>query len=207
MRDSTRLCCALLAAGTLMCGFLGCARTPQPRFYLLGTPPGLTAQTRVAQEIAVTVGPIQLPEYLDRPQIVTRSGSSNEVRLAQFDRWAEPLKDTFGRVLADNLSVLLSTQRVTVFPRRGSGQADYQVTVDVTRFDGEPGGEVVLSARWTILKGSGGEAVVTRKFHLNEPVVGDDFAALVTAKSQALAQLSREIAAAVGQAAKPESAP
>ena len=55
------------------------------------------------------IGPIKIPEYLNQPKIVTRKGP-NELTLAEFDRWAERLKDNLTRVLAKNLSNLLCTK-------------------------------------------------------------------------------------------------
>ena len=89
---------------------------------------------------------------LDRSDIVTR-GSSNKVEIAEFAQWAGPLPENFSRVLAENLSVLLKTDKVGVFPFVRREELDYNVTVYVTRFDGRPGDKSHLRARWSILDG------------------------------------------------------
>ena len=43
-----------------------------------------------------------IPGYLDRLQIVTRD-ANDEVAVAMYDRWAEPLENGIAQVLADNL--------------------------------------------------------------------------------------------------------
>ena len=48
----------------------------------------------------IGVGPVTVPDYLDRPQIATRSSSSS-LQFSEFDRWAEPLEKNLMRVLAD----------------------------------------------------------------------------------------------------------
>jgi len=48
------------------------------------------------------VGPVTLPPYLDRSQIVM-SDRANELNLAEFDQWAESLQTNFTRVLGENL--------------------------------------------------------------------------------------------------------
>ena len=62
---------------------------------------------------ASTIGvfPVAMPDYLDRPQVVTRV-SENEIKLDEFNRWAEPLKENFYTVLVENLSTLLSNEKI-----------------------------------------------------------------------------------------------
>ena len=65
----------------------------------------------------VAVGPVAIPDYLDRPQILTRSGPS-ELQLAEFERWAGSLEKDVSRVLAENLSTLLEKDHVIVLRSR-----------------------------------------------------------------------------------------
>jgi hypothetical protein len=143
--------------------------------------------------VAIGVGPIKLPEHLDRPEIVTRT-SSNQLELAEFDRWAGPLADDFNRALAVNLSILLSTDRVSIFPWRKSVPIEYQVVVDVARFDGELGGDVWLIARWTLLRGDDKKVLSMESSRISEPSSDRGYEAMVAAQSRALAHLSRKIA-------------
>ncbi len=185
----------VIVIGSLM--IMGaCASTEPARFYLLhAIPDAETEKTAATSENGVTVGigPVELPEYLDRPQIVTRI-SKNELQLDEFGQWAEPLTHSFSRILSENLSLLLSTERIFSYPWAGSTRVDYQVTVEVTRFDGTPGDSVTLNARWAILKGGEKEVLVKRKSSYRQPASGKSYEALVSAESQALADLSREIA-------------
>ena len=92
------------------------------------------------------VGPVELPEYLDRPQIVTRMANS-ELRLADDRRWTESLRGNFTRVLSDGLSTALGTTDVHTFPWWPSQPIDYQVIAKVPRFEGDTSGNVTLVAR------------------------------------------------------------
>jgi len=174
----------------------GCAKTPPTRFYVL---PALTgAETAalssgVKPDLTIGVGPVTLPPYLDRPQIVTRA-SWAKLELGEFDQWAAPLQDTFARVLAENLSLLLGTDRVLLQPWPRTTDVDYQVTVDVIRFDGGVGGEVVLAARWSLI-GADGKELVMRKTRFQAPANPRDYEATVTAMSRILEDFSRDIAA------------
>jgi uncharacterized lipoprotein YmbA len=146
--------------------------------------------------LAIGVGPIKLPEHLDRPQIVSRT-SSNQLELAEFHRWAGSLKDDFSRVLAENLSILLATDRVSVYPWRKSVPIEYQVAVDVARFDAELGGNAWLIARWTVFGGRDKKVLFMERSRISETSDDHGYDAMVAAQSRALARLSREIADAI----------
>jgi len=145
---------------------------------------------------SLAVGPIEFPEYLDRPQIVTRT-SPHRIELAEFDRWAEPLRQRFPRVLAENLAALLETQRVTVAPWKGPRPIDLRVSVDVVRFDGTPGGDVLLIARWTLLGPDGNELAAPRRFRSKVTTQLAGYEGVAAAMSEAVGKLSREIVAAI----------
>jgi uncharacterized lipoprotein YmbA len=140
---------------------------------------------------------VVFPSYLDRPQIVTRKGT-NELHVAELDRWAEPLKENFSRVLVENLSALLQTEHMLLFPWKGSAPPVYSVAVDVTRFEREPGGSVVFRARWTLTREKERKVLARKTSTFTKPVGKDgSYGELVAAKSEALADLSAEIASAI----------
>jgi hypothetical protein len=141
------------------------------------------------------VGPVEVPQYVNRPEIVT-GHTSPALQSADLAVWAEPVRDGFTRVLAENLSLLLATERVALFPWQ-SGAPDYQVVVNVIQFLGQPGGDVSLVALWSLLGKQGQEALVSKKSSFREPTGGQDYEALVAALSRTVAALSRDIAAAI----------
>lgn len=197
-----------LAAGMLLAALVaggGCARTPHARFYNLNPLADLGTERQVRgvdKAVALGLGPIRLPDYLDRPQIVNRL-SPHQVRFAELHRWAEPLAGNFAGILAENLSILLATDRIALYPWKSGTLIDCQVEIDVFRFDGGLGNSVALHARWT-LRGEDREKVLFAKTsNINEPVDGQDYEALVAAQSRALAGLSREIALAIEAARHP----
>jgi uncharacterized lipoprotein YmbA len=146
--------------------------------------------------VAIGVGPVAIPEYLNRGQIVTRTGE-NQLELAEFDRWAEPLQKNLARVLALNFSTLLSTDRVALHPWNRSTPMDYQVIVDVGRFEAGEDGTTSLLARWSIVDGADRKILRVRKSSLSEPIANGDYEATVASMSRAVAALSREIAEAI----------
>lgn len=187
----------VLALSSVLVGLAGCAGSSAPvRLYVLTPAP----EARVAPlgaavpgGPALGVGPVRLPGLLDRPQIVTRRGA-DEIDEAEFHRWGEPLADSVPRILAENLAALRKTERVTLFAWDPAPAVQHQVVVDVMRFDGAMGGDVVLDARWRILATDGKELAANRSV-LTQPTDSTGYPAVVAAMSRALAALSREIAA------------
>ncbi len=181
-------------------GLLGKGTEEPTRFFQLhaGSESSLTEGRfkAVGKPVAIALGMDSFPEYLARSQIVTRS-SDNNLELAQFHHWAEPLQQNFVRVLVMNLSVQLSTDRIYVFPWRKNRPIDYEVLVDVTRFDGEYGGNVVLGARWSIFDAEGRQELYTGSARFIEAVRAKDYEAQVAAMSRAVWGLSGEIASSI----------
>jgi uncharacterized lipoprotein YmbA len=186
----------VLVLGTsLMVG--GCASQPS-RFYLLSALANTeTAALGTSGDQGPTIGihQVTLPRYLDRPQIVTRT-SPYELKLAEFDRWAESLDANFSRVLADNLALLIPRSRVSVFPWPRATPIDYEIIVDVTHFLSAVGGESLLIADWMLLRGEGQQVLLRGKSRFSAPAAAQDYAAMVAAMSQTVAGLSHEIATA-----------
>lgn len=186
-------CLKRVLFGSLIAFLLaGCAKGPPPTFYLLD----VTAPTQMPgfeQGVTVGVGPVETPRYLDRNQIVTRSEGAS-LDLSDMHQWAEPLKAGFTRALLINLGLALNSNRVYEMPMRRRRPLDFQIPIDVLRFDGVLGQEVVLSARWTVLSGDGKRILMSKVSRLNEPTRAPGFEAFVAAQSRALAQLAREIA-------------
>jgi len=192
-----RLVAGILCASLILAA--GCSRSPTPRFYTLHslTDPGTERPgTGVDHGVAIGLGPIELPEYLNRPQIVTRVNPS-EVEFAEFHRWAASLRDDFSSTLARNLSNLLDTDRVAVYPWTSKTPVDVQVKIDVIRFDGRIGKNVVLETAWTLLGKDRTKPLLSRGSVVSEKVDESGYKGLVEAHGRAIAGLSREIAGAI----------
>ncbi len=173
-----RTTAALLAASLLLAA---CASTPATQFYTLE--PLATSGTSTAAS-AVRIGHVTVPELVDRPQLVLRSGA-NQVSLAEQRRWAESLRSAIARVVSANLAI----------PGSAAGAATTTVDIDVVRFDSQLGVAIDLAANWRIRPATG--IVRSGSMHWHEPVSGNDYADLAAAHSRALAELSRQIAATV----------
>ena len=192
MRNRLSLGWAFLFVAFLLAG---CGSTPMTQFYKLSSLPSAQQENPAAllgENITIGVGPVELPEYLDRPQIVTRK-SQNQLEISEFHRWAGSLPQGFSRVLAKNISTLLPTDRVAVFPWEGTFSPTYQVKLEVEQFDGQVGKQVFLRVIWSLVGQEGAKVLVVRKTLIEEPVLTNDYDGLVAAQSNALATLSREV--------------
>ena len=193
----------LIAAGLLAVG--GCAGSSTPTsFYLLKTLPetdSKIATPSTGKNVSVLVGPVAMPVYLDRTQFVTRTGK-NELDLHEFQHWAEPLEDTFYRVLMENLSALLQSPDIYMFTRYRAAPVDYQLIIDVMRFDGDSEGNISLIAFWRILDGKDAAIITAQKTVVHARASSPETAAIIAAHNTAVDEFSRAIAAAI-QAVQP----
>lgn len=190
----------VLAIALAGLSFGGCAtfapRADPASFYLLETLPeaDLAAAKTAAgikTKFSVGLGPIELPGYLDRQQIATRT-STNRLSYSENDRWAAPLAESVSRILAQNIAHLLNPAQMIQFPWQSNDAPDYQVKIEVFQFEGNSNQEAWLTARWTVIDRNK-KILVSQSSQLHrraESLSTEDFA---KALSETLGDLSREI--------------
>jgi uncharacterized lipoprotein YmbA len=188
---------SVLTLGSLLLLLSACGGTSKvSRFYVLSPMDTMAPEQQTifySGSTSITIGPVSLPKYLKKQQIVTRSGS-NELQLAEFDRWAGKIEEDIGRVVAENLAQLLSSDRVFSYQASDTfDAADYTVEMAITRFDGSLGGSVQLDASWAILDVQKNMVKGITASHIIEPISGATYGDMVAAQSRALALLSREL--------------
>jgi uncharacterized protein len=176
--------------------------SPQPdpsKFFVLA-PAGAAAANSIApaglspsSSPIIGLGPIKLPEYLDRDEVVTRVGP-NRLELSEKDRWAEPLSNNFRQVIAQDLTQSLGTHSIMFYPWVGTTHIDYQVRIEVYRFESDPNANAQLVAHWQVLDGSGkllyaGDSNLSEQAQPGEPVAA--------ALSRTVERLAQQIASAI----------
>jgi uncharacterized protein len=190
---------ARVLSTALVAAAVGCASAPA-RFYTLSAT--ATASKARALPIAVIVGPVTVPSSVDRPELVVQT-APNRVALQEFDRWAGPLGESIGRVVAEDLSKLLGSPRVANGPV-ANFVPDFRVTIDVQRFDSIPNDAVLIEAVWTVHRTAGGKTIsgqTVAREAVQGGKQGDDYDALAAAHSRAVAKVAAEIATAIRTAA------
>jgi uncharacterized protein len=172
----------------------GCVSVGPPRFFALAPLPRTghgSEDGAGTNALALAIGPIKFPGYLDRRELVKRV-SQNRVAVAENDLWAEPLEENFSRVLLQNLSILLQTERIVAYPWERNQRPTYQVQVEMLRFEPNTEQVVELWARWIILDDAK-KTISLKESYLSQPARDKSTEASVAALSETVADLSREI--------------
>jgi uncharacterized lipoprotein YmbA len=185
----------LVAAAIASCSVL----TPRPdpsRFFVLAPLPEAASPATGNHVSSLGVGPILLPRYLDRGEIVTRVGP-NEVKPAVFDYWAGSLSHQFQTVLTQNLQTLVHADRVQTYPWYAGAAPEFVVEVDVQRFEPSSDGRAELAARWRLRKGSALATLRAGESSLTHPLNSLEPQAAAVALSGLLDDFSRELAEAI----------
>lgn len=173
----------------------GCSRSPRVTFYTLEPGAQVEAAAPAVTVPAVVVGPVTLPEVVDRPQFVVRV-AANRVEIVETHRWAEPLKSEIPRLLAENLNRQLGSTRVSSYLQHAGSAANYRVLVDISRFEASPGVAVTVEAVWSLRPVAGGTSKSGRIL-VREPVGAEGYDPLVAAYGRALFAVSADLATVI----------
>ena len=190
----------------LSIGLSGCASTPPSNFYTLApisafevepTKPDQSNNDRVGDRLAIGLGPVTFPLFLDRPQIVSRA-SANRLSLNELERWGGTLQDDFLRVWSENLAHLTGSSRILILPSEIRYPLDVRLSAEILAFEGTSDGQAVLRVRWSVLEPSLDQVLVARESRYQRDIdVPGDTQALLAALSLTLADFSREVAEAL----------
>jgi len=185
------------------CVNIGKGTVDPTQFYLLSAPDWEDRQEQTGQEdgLVIGVGPVTIPGYLKRHQIVTRN-TENEILLAGFHRWGEHLEDGIPRVIAENISSQMPDDWVVVYPWRKDVYPDYRVSLEIYRFDAVFGGNAALNVQWILLGPDRKDVLMKKQGDYTRPVTGESYGDIVAAESLILQDLSKDIVAAIEGLAK-----
>jgi len=186
---------------------IGCSTvSPPPKFYTLNPispvkPAGIYSVSD--SDTVFGIGPVEIPDYLDKPQIVTRT-AENELILSEFNLWGGSLKIDVARVLIENISSLLASEGITVVSWKTSVPKAYRIPIYILRFDASADNSISLKAKWGIVAKDGKTVESIREFSITKPIRGKDYKDIVYAMSDVLTDLSKEIASIIQSTAKKE---
>ena len=181
---------ALLAATSLALG--ACSSSVKTYYYTLQTDAVAAREAAPTRQTSIALASVSLPEIVDRPQLVLRTGTT-QLDISDNHLWGQPLKSEIAHRLAVDLARETGAARVILPGQAGYDDAEIKLAVDILRFDSVPGKEATIEARWSVQR-KGTTQPVSGHTVVQKAVSGMGYDALVTAHSQALAQLSHEIA-------------
>jgi uncharacterized lipoprotein YmbA len=171
----------------------GCGSSPPVDYYTL-QPIAAGSARKPGDAKVLGLGPLVVPGYLDRPQLVTQL-SGGAVKVDEFNRWAEPLRLALPRIVAENVDALLDPVVVVTFPYNSRVRVDYRLVGRVIRFDAGTGGQAVLEVQWGVEGAESSRVLAPRRSRYeaqaNPP---QDPGAVVVALNATVAAFSRDIA-------------
>jgi uncharacterized lipoprotein YmbA len=186
---------SVLLSALVLIMFSACSSSSPVRYFSLN-PIDADFRQDPDDSVMLGLGPIRMPDYLNRSQIVTR-GIDAEMHVDEFSRWSEPLTTSLLRIVSADVDNLLQGVVVVVFPYEPfvRNQVNYRLIGNINRFDADDSGQVVLEVQWGIADVDGGVVVpVRRNRYQTQTSIADDTSAVVAAMNDALAQFSRDIA-------------
>lgn len=153
--------------------------------------------------------PVRLAPPLQGRNLVSRR-SSTESRSAAGHFWAGPLDQMIAGTMVRNLKDLLGTENIAVYPGPRFGTTRYQVEIEINEFSGD--GQSFLTQAVYTLSDTAAKSVLARKsFRESRVIDKPDYSGYAASGSEAIAALSREVAAALRTARSatptPESLP
>lgn len=135
------------------------------------------------------VGPVQLPEYLERRGIAMQIGA-NQVQTANHHLWAEPLEEAISKVLVRDIASLASGVTVERDAGRWTDTGNCRLRIEFDKFHATDRARVVSSGRYWV---SSADGEVRQEFDLAETLYGDGYAQAVAALRQSLRTLATQI--------------
>jgi uncharacterized lipoprotein YmbA len=169
--------------------------SPRERLYTLVGPeptPVVPSPT-----LHIVLGPVTLPDAVDRPQLVVRQSATRLVALEQ-ERWAEPLREAVPRVLAESIARHLRSVSVTTSTSGAPIVPDVRIAVEVRRLEAIPGEAVIVEAHWW-LRSRAGQTAPEGSSVARVRVEGrpNDYESLVAAEAAAFAAIGADLAGAI----------
>lgn len=195
---STNGLAAMLCATVLLAA---CAGSPAVRHYLIAPLAGTGPTVALPAGKVFGLGPVTVPDYLARPQMALRT-SASRIEYRDGHRWAEPFAENVRRVLKQNLAATLPGTMLRTYPWPRSEAVDYQLRLEITRFDADAGGNVTLEGTWSLLDGKGTELVPGRAIAITASATDASADAIAVAHGAALSQLAGEVAGTLATTTK-----
>ena len=144
----------------------------------------------------IGIGPVKIPEYLDRPQIVT-STKEKTLQFAQFDRWGESLDLGVERLVREDMTAMLPSAKFTLYPWNPSLAVKYQVSIEVIQLDSEFDRDMFLAVQWTVIDVQNSKVVIMKRSEFHKAIIPPNYTGLAQTLSTACASLSSQIAQAL----------
>ena len=193
---------SLLGLLVLLSGCEGIVGTSTPTEFYRLTRVDLSDRSfasKLGGELQIGVGPITIPGYADRPQIVT-GGAGGLLIVDDLHHWAEPVHDNIERVLVANVASLLSARQVFHYPTNFTpAQDSLQIDVQINEMIRGADGKVQLAVSWNIKSLLDNRLIRREAVNYVSQSPATDFAQLSDILSGLLGQLAVDMLNSVAQ--------
>jgi uncharacterized lipoprotein YmbA len=151
------------------------------------------AKSSIKKSNIVAIAEIQVADYLDKPQIVTRV-NSQKLELNELNRWVGDIGKNIQSVLQADLSDKLRRYTILSKPLLEPIDENYTLYVSIDRFDGDIGSKnVVLQGHWSIVDTSEHILLRGKKFRFIKHSTAS-LDSIIETQSQLLNELALQIA-------------
>ena len=210
MKKNNRNCYQLIIYVIFVLFLNGCVsvpNSPNPKFYTLYTPDKekSSQEFNVLDNTIIGVGPVRIPEYLNRPQIMV-SNKDRTIVFDEFNRWAESLDFALARLINKDLTLMLKDAAFQMFPWDMAVAVKYQVIADVVQLENNLNRDLVFVTQWSIINLEKKRAVFTKRSEFNQSISPHNYYGLTEALSEVVMSLSAEIAQELASQTKPSQA-
>ena len=194
-RTGMRSLLLLVLLSTVMSSVACLGRSPNVEHYVLGSSASSSAATASGlAELAIVIGPVRLPAYLDRPQ-VARLETGGEIELDEFSRWLGGFEENFLRALALDVAARTDSIRVTTHPSKAPFPADVRVRLHVDDLVTENGSSLRVRIRWALIRSGVDGPPTLAMMETSIPLTSSSSSAIVAAYDKAIEELGRRIVA------------
>jgi len=188
----------LLSFVLFLSGCLSIPNSPTPRFYTLSAVDEGQAGKKIntASNLVIGLGSVKIPEYLDRPQMVT-TDKNKMLQIAQFDRWGEPLDLGLARRIREDLTAMLPGAKLTLYPWSPSIAVKYQVDMEVVQLDSALDKDMFFVVQWIVTDVPNSKTLIIKRSEFRTAISPHNYSGLAETLSSDCASLSSQIAHAL----------
>jgi uncharacterized lipoprotein YmbA len=196
MKKLFALCTFTLVTG---CTVVPSAKVDTTRFFVLSSPDITSTSSAATNGVRLSIKKIEIPAYLQTRSIVINQ-TTNEVRIEDMNRWAEPLDSAIGRVVKAGLLQNAHICSVQFAPLSIDSERDYDISITVHKCEGFIGTGVNAVAQFSatveIATPSPRSQVIAKYNFVSQEQTwnGSDFTKLAEALSNDILALGSDIA-------------
>ena len=173
-------------------GCISASSTPSPRFYMLHTTDKASAALEMAPNVVIEVGPVKIPEYQNRPQMVAQD-KDQMITFSEFDRWGEPLNSSIAQFVSQNFSVMLPGANLQIYPANLAIPIGYQVILDVLQLESQLDKDMFLVVQWSIVDVQNHKMLFSKRSEFRRSINPPNYTGLAQTLSEECISLSSEM--------------